>query len=66
MREKRSSKDRRSGVNQMLFFDRRSGKDRRSNNNLAKRSLKLKGSDTERRNELNYQIKPNLRSSRIL
>ena len=65
MSEKRSCRDRRSGVNHMLFFDRRSGKDRRSKNGPAKRSLKFRGSDTEIRNELNYQIKPNLPSSRI-
>ena len=59
MTEKRSGKDRRSGVNHMLFFDRRSRKDRRSDNGPAKRNLKFRG------NELNYQIKPNLPSSRI-
>jgi hypothetical protein len=65
MSEKRSGQDRRSGINHMLFFDRRSGKDRRSNDGPAKRNLKFRGSDTERRNELNYQLKPNLLSSRI-
>ncbi len=65
MSEKRSGQDRRSGVNHMLFFDRRSGKDRRSNNGPAKRSLKFRGSDTERRNELNYQIRPNLPSTGV-
>lgn len=65
MSAKRSGKDRRSGVNHMLFFDRRSGKDRRSNKGPAKRSLKYRGSDTVRKNELNYQIKPNLPSGRL-
>jgi len=61
MSEKRSGKNRRSGVNHMLFFDKRSGKDRRSNKGPANRSLIFRGSDTERRNELNYQIKQGLR-----
>jgi hypothetical protein len=65
MSEKRSGQDRRSGVNHMLFFDRRSGKDRRSKNGPAKRSLKFRGSDTERKKELNYQVKQNLPSSRV-
>lgn len=65
MREKRSGGDRRSGVDYLLFFDRRSGKERRSNLGHAKRSLKFRGSDTEKKNELKYQIKPDLPSSRV-
>jgi hypothetical protein len=51
MREKRSDKDRRSGENHMLFFDRRTGKDRRSNSGPEKRSLIFRRRDTERKKE---------------
>jgi hypothetical protein len=65
MREKRSGQDRRSGVNHLLFFDRRSGKDRRSNLDPARRNPRFRKRDTERNKEQDYQIKPNLPSSRV-
>jgi hypothetical protein len=51
MREKRSGRDRRSGENHLLFFERRAGKDRRSNRGPAKRSLVFRRRDTERKKE---------------
>ena len=65
MREKRSGQDRRSGDNHLLFFDRRSGKDRRTNWDPAKRDQKFRKCDTERKNELDCQIRQNLVSSRV-
>ena len=65
MREKRSGQDRRSGDNHLLFFDRRSGKDRRSNWDPAKRNLRFRNRDSERKNELDCQIRQNLASTRV-